>query len=192
MNILFIDLETTGLDKNRDSVLQIAAEYYEGRNLKKTFNEKFYSGHGNINLGALKVNKATMAHLKNAPEERQAVENFVDFLLSINSKEPIYVAGENVKFDLGFIEQLLQNHQISGLDSIISHRAIDTASLSVFLKDVGLLNVEKLGLERVAKHLNLVEKETDVLMPQFHDAGYDAHKTAQVYFALVDLVRSKL
>lgn len=187
MNILFLDTETTGLDSEENAVIQIAAEYHENGTLVKSFNKKFFSQNGEkrINLGALKVNKTSLSALHSAPSETVAVEEFVDFLLSLNPKEQVFLCCENVVFDLGFIKELLKKYSIEGLDAIISYRVLDTATISLFLKEAGVLKVEKLGLTNVAKALNLEEPSK----VGFHDASYDTKIMAKVYYRLLELTK---
>lgn len=187
MNILFLDTETTGLDSGENAVIQIACEYHENGNLVKSFNKKFFSKNGEkrINLGALKVNKTSLSALHTAPPESIAVEEFVDFLLSLNPKEQVVLCCENVVFDLGFVKELLKKYNIEGLDAIFSYRVLDTATIALFLKTAGVLKVEKLGLTNVAKSLGLEEPSTT----GFHDASYDTKIMAKVYYKMLELTK---
>lgn len=192
MNILFLDVETTGLDPNKHSIIQIAAEYHVNGKLVTAFNKKFCTKDSTtIDLGALRVNNNNLSTIKKLRSqttedpEQMAVTDFVNFILSLNNKEQIIIAGENVNFDINFINALFNKYNIEGFEAVFSHRVIDTATIALFLKDVGLLKIDKLGLSNVAKALGLTTDSS-----KLHDAEYDVQLTAQVYYAMAVLAMS--
>ncbi len=80
MNIVFLDLETTGRDENKHGVIEIAARYDEDRETKAIFYKKFFDEKASVNLEALKVNNTAYGSLESLGHEDVAVSAFVDFL----------------------------------------------------------------------------------------------------------------
>lgn len=92
-----VDLETTGLDKYTDKIVEISAIRY--RNCVEV--EKFVTlvdPQRPIPLDATGVHHITNSMVRNAPTDRQAIPALLDFLG--NS----LLAGHNVNFDISFIE----------------------------------------------------------------------------------------
>src|SRR3989442_661734 len=114
MNILFLDLETTGLDPKTSAILEIGAALYleYDHNFPiSTFNRKVkYMQLPEIQLGALGVNGVQLANMgTNVTNDAQTYPNplldFVDWLVELKSKHKDFVVcGHNVTFDINFLE----------------------------------------------------------------------------------------
>lgn len=201
MNILFFDLETTGLDADRHGIIEIAAQLYSGTELVDTFNAAvdihclLESGKV-VALDALKVNGVTFYNQEKVcverniksifKSERAAMQAFADWLVGATLKVDgkLYVAGQNVAFDLGFIKTALKNNGIEGWDRAVSYRTIDTSDISRFLVDSGVLHIpldapRGGGLQRVALGLGIEVRDR-----KLHTALEDVKLTAEVYFAM--------
>ncbi len=202
MNILFIDLETTGQDASKHAIVQIAAEFHQNGQKVSSFSKNIKPGNTkDINLGALKYNKLTVKKIEAGDDASQVAREFADYVLTTtkNAKGAIYIGGHNVGFDLGFVEQLLKSEGITGLGELFSYTRLDTATIARFLNTIGVINSDKLRLEDLVVLLGIEydkpKENTDVLDQvgkSYNDASYDVAITARVFYALQAHTKSKL
>lgn len=194
MDILFIDVETTGQDPRKHSIIQLAAEFYSNDKLVSSFN-KFVEHVGEINLGALKYNKFKIRDIrgliKKGVSEEEAAIDFVEFLLNLKSEKPIIIGGHNCAFDLNFINEFLYRNNFEGLNNLVSYRVLDTSTIAGFLKETNFINLDKISLENL---VNYFDCKPDVLNnisseERFHDAAFDVKCTANLYFTLRNFLK---
>ncbi len=189
MNILFIDTETTGLDSKSNSLIEIAAAYYVNGQRKTFFDEKCFDQNAVVDMNALKINGKSIPDIRGFKSEEEGLRHFANFLVGLNSKEPLVICGHNVHFDVEFLKTRLAKYNIVGWDSAVSYRHLDTCVLSRFLLATGLLPVE-LGskgssLKGLADALKIDTSDT-----KLHTALGDVELTAKVYFKLEGLFRA--
>lgn len=187
MNILFIDVETTGLDPSKNVMLEIAARLdIDGKTVSR-HNTKFFNPRSHTDLGALKVNKTKIRDLLSMKPEEGEVLTFVDWLLDLQDKikGPLYVCGQNVAFDINFLKGTLDKYQVSNIESLIGYKVLDTFGLALALVEVGKLKVEgSLNLGNIAKALGI-----DLSKVQLHTGKDDVEVTAAVLYGLLDIMR---
>ena len=187
--ILFIDLETTGVDHTKHMITQIAAEYHiNGNKLDEFFiNVKAVPDQITaISLEALKITKQSLKQtLTEGTPEPEAIMNFVDWLLGLDT-DRMYICGHNVHFDVGFIKAVLQKYRLEQWDSIASYRIEDTCSLSRTLRKCGVLPPGNSSLGNLASDLKIAPSKGEHL----HNAATDVKVTAKIYYKLVKLLRN--
>ena len=188
MNILFIDTETTGTDPKKHGIIEIAAEFHVNGKKVSEFNTKFFGRNHQVSMGALKVNKGSIQGLLKLEAEEKGVVEFVDWLLALDSREPITICGHNVHFDISFIKALLDKYAIEEWDQAVSYRHLDTCSIGRFLIESGVLRtpIGKSGanLSNVATCLGI-----NLAGRSLHTAKDDVALTAEVYYKMLELVR---
>lgn len=188
MNILFLDLETTGLDENKHAVIEIACRLdVDGKKIS-SHNTKFYNPQTNTDMAALKVNKARLAKLMSHKQEVAEVASFVDWVLDASDKVkgPIMLCGHNVPFDIKFLTALLAKYGVHGFDLVAGGKdLLDTRIIAQGLILAGKLKVEgKFNLENLAKALGI-----DTSGMELHTASVDVELTAQVLYKLIKLMK---
>jgi DNA polymerase III epsilon subunit-like protein len=128
--ILVVDLETTGLDPVRHSIVEIGAVWLSGRVGSFEQRCRVWDGAA-LDAGALRVNGLDAAACgdKSLPPEAEAL---VDFLLwsKASADYPVMLAGLNPNFDLGFLRAAASRAGIS-CDRAFRHRVLDLHSLAV-------------------------------------------------------------
>lgn len=187
MNILFLDLETTGVDENKHSIIEIAAKFYVNGQLRDTFESKTATYNQEVDLGALGVNNFTIKEILSHPPSPEVAYALAEFLVNVKKnkgKGPIYLCGHNVAFDEKFLDRFLAIHSITGLHSVLGHKKLDTATLAIALIDAGVLNPEKTSLEYLAKELGISLEGRNL-----HKAMDDVDLTIEVYYKMLDLLR---
>ena len=133
MNILYIDTETTGVDPDNSSIIEIAATYEVDGKIQDEFWSKLApKSNGVINLEALRVNKHSVTSATSLPNREANTIRFVDWILGLKAEGPLYICGHNVNFDITLIKKALKEINIIGWDSAVSYRIIDTSTIGTF------------------------------------------------------------
>lgn len=131
---------------------------------------------------ALGVNKIDLVeHEKTAITYSKAGALLRDFLIKHSTKGVLIPIGHGVKGDLEFIERKL----LKTLYHYISYRALDTGTISQFLKTCGLLeNDNRSGLSYLANKVG-IEVPTDI-----HDAKVDTELTVELLEKYIEIVKA--
>jgi DNA polymerase III alpha subunit (gram-positive type) len=183
--ILFIDVESTGVDYADNEIVEVACLFYEDGVMKSSFCKKINpSFNKEINLGALKINKHKLTSQYFNREE--AAKQLADYLVSLpSSKEsPISIGGHNVAFDIQGIKEFLKEFNIVGLNELFSYSVVDTSTIGNFLRYCTSLNMARMSLSKLAETLQIEVDETKT-----HSAMYDAELSAKCFFKMCELVQ---
>lgn len=158
---LWLDTETTGLDPNKNDIIQIAAIPVINGEKKKPFVSYVRPlSFENIDEEALKVNNISKSQLQTFPKSEQVLDSFIKYLLSFNTK--FTIAGYNVGFDKEFISSWFYKHERQhDFSKIFTLNIKDTYKLAKTLKSS--LNTSNLKLETLAKNFNIEIKAHDAL-----------------------------
>ena len=139
----FVDCETTGLDDRLNEILEFAClkVHKDGREetlVLKIKPRRIHTAHPK----ALEVNGYNEPEWVNAIDGQQAAIQIAQFL-----KDTVII-GHNVRFDIGFIQQLLKEFQVSVR---LDYHLVDTIAIAyLFLVPQGL---ESVNLANVCKFL---------------------------------------
>ncbi len=161
-SIVSIDIETTGLDENREAIIEIAAVKFNGRRVEDEFSTLINPGKAipDFITGLTGIDNAMVRQAPRLLDIKQELLAFVGNL-------PIL--GHNVKFDIGFLRKagLFPNHQ-----------TIDTYELaSVLMPTASRYNLGSLG------------QQLNIPLPATHRALDDARVTQACYVRLLDMAR---
>lgn len=186
MNLLFVDVETTGLDNKKHGVVELAVELYKDGVKINEFNEHFFDKRSPVSLGALKVNKKTVAKLYESTLEDLSVMKFIDWLIALDLKGPTYICGHNVQFDVGFIKAMLAKYGVEDLEQIVGYKYLDTFTLASALILTG-----KLQTDNNATNLGAIAKGLGIDLSQYtlHTAKDDVRLTVDVFFKMLELLK---
>ena len=161
-SIVSIDIESTGLDENRDAIIEIAAVKFNGRRVENEFTTLINPGKHipDFITGLTGIDDKMV---RDAPRLRDIAHELTAFV----GDSPIL--GHNVKFDIGFLRKagLFQYHQ-----------TIDTYELaSVLMPTASRYNLGSLG------------QQLNIPLPATHRALDDARVTQACYVRLLDMAR---
>lgn len=160
--ILF-DLETTGLDTDRDAIIEISALKVKDGNIIDEFSTLVNPGM-HIPFEASCVNGIVDDMVKDAPNTEEALKGFIAFI----GNEVL--VGQNIKrFDLKFI----QRDAVRFFGKPVSNDYVDT----LFLAQRYLPELESHSLESLADHY-------DISYDGAHRALADCHINKKVYDCL--------
>ena len=164
--LCFVDVETSGLDPAKHEMLEFAVAFENGEGLSFKIKPEDI---GHADPYALKVNGYTPEAWVGAYDFKEAAWKIAEHL-----KEHVLV-GHNVKFDVGFINALLQK---AGVKERVDYHCLDTVTLAYeHLVPCGL---DSLSLKNVCRFLDIPEE------PEKHEAFYGASACRQVYLRLVN------
>lgn len=187
---LSFDIETTGTNHKKNSIIQISAEYHVNGEVSKVFNTHLQPDPDKlIDLGALKYNGQTLNSINNAmhSSSKEGLVKFIDWALGINIERNTFILGTNVDFDINFLKQALEDNNISGWESLITYRKRDLTTLSGVLLDTGLINLN--GIKSKGTVGKLAEYFGIEIDGKLHDSRVDVQITAQIYYKCLELLK---
>ena len=171
---IFVDVETTGLDPSRHSVVQIAALAVCKGKIVEEFNAFCQPNEGReIDQRALQVNGFTAEKLFSFEEHVVVAKKFFDFLDKYAVQkypEQLIFCGWNARFDFNFIMSFLDLNHYSHVKIYFDEDYLDIKQFAV--QEV---NLPHYRLGEVAKKLGLSVSENEL-----HDGIYDIRLTYQI------------
>ncbi len=167
------DVETTGLNPQKELIIEVGAVRFEGGEEKDEYTS-FIACPFNLPPNIVKLTGIDDSMLKDQPDESAIIPQLLEFI----GDDP--VVGQNVSFDLSFLKEALK--RLGENPRSFKNKAADTALLArVLLPTLPSRNLTSLG-----KYFNLDVKEQ-------HRATADARRTGQLllhllsYFPRVDI-----
>jgi DNA polymerase-3 subunit epsilon/ATP-dependent DNA helicase DinG len=159
-SIVSIDIETTGLDNDRDSIIEIGAVRFNGKRVENEFSTLINPAR-HIPEFITGLTGIDDSMVRQAPRLKDIVHELEAFV----GDAP--VIGHNVRFDLGFLQK-------AGVLNL--NRVIDTYSLaSVLMPSASRYNLGALG------------QQLGILLPATHRALDDARVTHAAYERLLEM-----
>jgi ATP-dependent DNA helicase DinG len=158
-SLVTIDLETTGLDSQKDAIIEIGAVRFNGSRVESEWTTLINPGRP-IPALVTQLTGITNDMVRNAPPIRAVLQELADYV----GDSP--VVGHNVRFDLGFLQK-------QGI--LLDSEAIDTYDLAaVLMPTASRYNLGSLG------------QILGILIPNSHRALDDARLTHAVFYNLYE------
>jgi len=191
MNLLWIDTETTGLDANKNDIIQIACIPVVNGVRQPSFMEfgkpMYWQ---NIQQEAIKVHGITLDQMEAFQPQEQLLENFINYVRSFGVK--FGVAGHNVGFDKKMLSGLFSRHNRNvDFFQLFNLNVHDTLYRARQLK--GKLKTENNKLETLCKHFDIDIQAHDALSDISANIELDAYlsqlmgEDAHIYQPDVDI-----
>ena len=159
-SIVALDIETTGLDPHKDSIIEIGAVRFSGNRVESEWSSLINPGR-QIPPFITQLTGISNEMVRNAPPIKAVINDLAAFV----GDDP--VLGHNVRFDLSF----LQKQQI-----LMTNPVLDTYELAaVLMPTASRYNLGALG------------QRMGVLLPATHRALDDARVTHAIYAQLYDI-----
>jgi DNA polymerase-3 subunit epsilon/ATP-dependent DNA helicase DinG len=161
-SIVSIDIETTGLNADRDAIIEIGAVKFKGPRVEDEWTTVINPGR-HIPEFITGLTGITDVEVRGAPKFKDITQDLETFV----GNAP--VVGHNVRFDLGFLQKggILQYNEV-----------IDTYELAaVLMPTASRYNLGALG------------KQLGILLPATHRAMDDAKVTMAVLNKLIEMAR---
>lgn len=154
-----LDFETTGLDAEKNSIIQIAAVKYRTFEKKEEF-FTYINPIENIPANVTRITGITNEHVEDAPYLGDKLFELVTFL------EGETIVAHNAPFDMKFLLEKLHIYKMP----FIEYRVIDTLSLARKF----ITTTQNHKLDTLKKFLKLDELKS-------HDTLHDCYVTAELY-----------
>ena len=184
MKLLWLDTETTGLNKDRCDIIQLAGIVIIDGEEKERFNFHCQPmNYETIEQEAMEKIGMTVEKLKTFPTSQETYKQFKALLTKYidpyDKYDKFFIAGHNVKFDLEFIQSFFEKMGDKYCMSFFRYQTVDLMSLCTILLTAGLINPENLKLGTIAKYLGFEDN------PNLHDASVDIDLTRKCFCKLV-------
>lgn len=188
--IYIADCETTGLDANLHSVVELSI-YRLSDDVQKTWHLKPITN--NFEAGALKINGHKLEDLKH--ETKYGIDTYIDsnkVIIDIEnwimedgvSSDARILAGQNIAFDKLFLEQLWS--KCNSKDSFpFGRRLLDTMSIEFFMDMCKGSFAEGYSLNNLAKKYGVTNLKA-------HTAEADVKATKEILLKQVDFFKKAM
>ena len=110
---------------------------------------------------------------------------FLTHIDRYNKEDKLYLVGQNVHFDYGFLLELWKKQGDDYLGSFIHYHKIDLIALTCAMRLAGILTKEKLPSMKLAELCRYFE-----LGEQTHDSMDDIRKTREVFLRIVQSIKN--
>lgn len=187
-NMLWVDVETTGLSARKCAVASIAA--LANWDTENIFYREIRAWDGAaLDPEALRVNGFTSEQLfaSERPTEAQVANEFNAWILKSFDGPPI-ICGQNVKFDIDFIGEMYRR---TGVALNLKTRFLDTQAVALFLHGAGVIELPFSG-NFIKTNLDVI---VDAVLPRdsartgAHNALHDIWLTRNAYWAMMKKVQ---
>ncbi len=156
MSKLYVDLETTGVETEDASIIEIAALLYKDGKRVTAFTARGFDPTAKVNLSALNVNKYTFTELLKLKSEEDMIKGFLDFILTMKEKPEL--CGITIHFDYRFIKYRAKKYNID-TEGVLPYRLNDIAQRARDYEQKGLFKVVRTpGLGNTLKDLCIALK----------------------------------
>jgi len=185
MKILHIDTETTGINEEQHSIIQLAGLIEIDDKIVEKFNIKMRPWEGaRITKHALKVNNTSIEDLKTYQSFKDGYTQFkriiYKYIDPLDKKDKMFVEGYNIAFDIKFIRKMFEKNDDIYYGSLFWSHSIDTMSLAtVCLMETRHL-MENFKLGTVCRQLGIGWDDEKA-----HDAMYDIIQTVKLYRKII-------
>lgn len=192
MKLLFLDCETAGLDPKRNPAIQFSGIIEIDGKVVKEFDYKLrpdMSKPNNIiDDKALEINKITREQLLD-PDRLEPISvykklksKFLTHIDRYDKSDKMYLVGQNVHFDYGFLLELWKSQGDDYLGSFIHHNKIDLIALTAAMRLAGKITVPNMKLATLCDYFGLPA--------QTHDAMDDIRLTREIFNRMIQSLRN--
>ena len=158
--VLWVDTETTGVNRSRSAVIEIAALVEIDYQVICEFNETMAPFPGaDINVQALKINGRTRAEIMTFPPPNVTLANFAAFLDqyidAYNKADKFAPAGFKIDFDTDFLRNAYKREGFPYFGSYVSTACIDVMTYVGEAVAGGLLSLPNNKLKTLCDHFEI-------------------------------------
>lgn len=184
MRILWIDVETTGLDRHRNGIIQIAGLVDIDGEILERFDLQM-NPEAEFDPASQEIHGISQREIALYPAKQETFERFKALLdRYVRSDVPesrFHPGGYNVRFDLGFLEQWFHDMKDPGLSPYFRRERIDPSHMmKAFQEYRGRQLMPSWSLRAVAAQMGFS-------YAQRHDALEDVEITREIHRRLLAL-----
>lgn len=184
MKILWLDVETTGLNKEKCDIIQIAGIVIINGEEKERFNFHCQPiNWENIEPTSFEKTGMTFEKLREFQMPQELYIKFIELLDKYidryNKEDKFYLAGHNVQFDLEFLKNFFIKMGNNYFGSYFYYHTIDLMAFAIILHTAGLISLRNFKLGNIADYLTIQPNGN------LHDAEADIDLTRKCFCKLV-------
>lgn len=182
MKILFLDVETGGMDEIKQSLLSIGLTVWEDSKILDELEIFISKEKYDYVAAALNINKINLDELRaKGTSEEDSLVLLNEFCNKHFGSNKIIIGGHNVAFDIGFIKALYRRNNQEFYDRF-SYRLVDTGTLLRFLFMQGVFDEDISSSDKAFAHFDIKFEEGER-----HSALGDARATALLFTKLLEI-----
>lgn len=192
---LFLDVETTGLDPQKNDVIEVGAIVMEQGDQDDyptelcRYHGKFRADYGTVDIEALAVNgrrltEDVLTDQISSELTKELIYGFADFLADYVTNNT-YIVASNVEFDIAFTNSLFNKYGIDSSNLLSTRKAIDIRQLAMVMHDRGIIDIPN---NPTSVRLSWLVKELLGKEAITHTAMGDTIDLMNVYFKMRDLL----
>ncbi|MCX7923897.1 MAG: PolC-type DNA polymerase III [Clostridia bacterium] len=163
-----LDLETTGLNSEKDKITEVGAVKIKGGKIIDKF-ASFVNPEVPIPSFIQKLTGITNDMVKDAPTIEQVLTEFMEFINGTT------LVAHNAPFDIGFLK-----HNAKAIGEHINNPVIDTLELC-----------RKMFPELGKYKLNIIAKHLDISLENHHRAVDDSKATGEIFIKCLEMLKEK-
>lgn len=154
---MLVDTETTGFDEKKHQILQIGMLIIDNGEVIDTLEIKIKHKEYLVSPGAMKANKINLVeHDESAIDTKRAAEYILEFLRKNKAEERYITVGQNVNFDIRFLEEMfLKEWKIKEFRELVGYRILDIMQLAMIRNLEGKISLEKQDLDTLLNALEI-------------------------------------
>lgn len=172
MRKLWLDVETTGVDKDKNGIIQLAC-IDEQTGAKFKINMKPFKG-CIYDKKAKEIHGKSKKMISKYMPEHEALDKFLDWMFYLDGEGQFSITGYNSRFDKDFIATLFKRNEVE-FWNYFNHYDIDVFALVKILDLEGVLDGKK------CKKLGAICNTMGVKLDNAHDALADIKATRKLY-----------
>lgn len=186
MKLLFLDTETTGVDRTKNGIVQIAGIVEIDGEIKEEFNIRCrpYPGQ-TYTTEALTVIGKTVEEIKEYPDPKEAYQKlhgiFNKYIDRYNKNDKFHMVGQNTKFDYDFLTAWFEHAGDKFFYAYVAYYLIDLIQATALFTVAGKMKLPNMKLATVADSFGIKF--------QAHDALEDIRVTRQIFYKFVQLIK---
>jgi DNA polymerase-3 subunit epsilon len=182
MQLLYIDIETTGLIKYTNGIINLAyiIEDINGKKLAEgSIHMNTFAYKSKANKKALEINGYTIEEIKDFQSPKDAIEEFIDVLRDYYNGEKYKVVAYNAEFDTGFLQEWFNALMPDTYWRFLDYKHLDPFALVKIYQQLGMIDTGKSQrLETVAEYFDIEHNA--------HDAVSDIRATRELWKILTN------
>jgi DNA polymerase-3 subunit epsilon len=163
--VIYIDTETTGLDKVKHGlrelayIVEIDGEEVESGLFK--INPLTYNKEVEIDPKALEISKKTLEDLTGDEytDSRYCFSSLIElldkYIDKFNKEDKFIINGYNTSFDIGFIQEWFTDNNNKFYGAYFNYKDLDVFALVKYLKYLGYINTKNDKLETICNHFDI-------------------------------------
>lgn len=176
--VLWFDLETTGIDPERNGIIQFAALVEIHGEVVDSLEIKLQPHQGAlISKEALVVNGVSEEDIRGFMRHDEAFRHIDAFLSRHVSRfdrnDKFYPAGYNVQFDLEFLSRMFKRYDQYGIGTFVNWRRIDPLPLLYYMEYIDKISLDNYKLQTVCDYFGIP-------LNSAHDAMADVKATREL------------